>query len=361
MHGTKRSGVLRTYRVGDVFSSSDAEPESPSPERPGKKHEAEKQEPESRIEVTQTTVTLENGLQPFLNPQIIQINTPHRIPAEELRPYLQNNKKVVCFNRHKRPIMATLSAIRDDHLVATIYNKDALKLIRWKGEPVAVLFKVDEQHTYLLQTQVQEIFSTIVALAYKDPRFYPRFRMELDKPARIRSVRSDWAQALSEDGAEFKRETTWCIRGKKKTVTGLNDLPCGHQENVPVSAQDSTIVETVETGETGEEERQGQVYDISQGGVRLVIEGQRTQDYHTHKVITVTISLPQVRQMQEMQEMQEAQDSRELSVLSVIRNVRNVREVETSTHIHCRFVEALPDELAPLFRALQPAETEEAA
>ncbi|MCZ6874973.1 MAG: PilZ domain-containing protein [bacterium] len=348
LHGTKQSGVLRTYRVGDIFSSSDAEPESP-PEPPEEKQTAKAQEPKSRIEVIQTTVTLENGLQPFLNPQTIQINAPHRIPAEELRPYLQSNKKVVCLNRHKRPIMATLSAIRDDHLVATIYNKDALKLIRWKGEPVAVIFKVDEQHTYLLQTHVQDIFSTEVLLAYKDPRFYPRFRMELDRPARIRSVRSDWAQALSEDGSEFMRETTWGTIGKKKAVTGLTDRPCGQSENVPVSAQGSTIVET---GETVEQERQGQVYDISQGGVRLVVEGQRAQDCHTHKVVTVTISLPQV------QEMQGAQDSRELSVLSVI---RNVRQVETSTHIHCRFVEALPDELVPLFRALQLAETEKAA
>ena len=347
LHGTKRSGVLRTYRVGDVFANSDAEPESLSPDRPEKKQEAEKQEPKIRIEVTKTAVILEKGIEPVLNPRTIQIRTPHRIPAEELRPYLQNNKTVVCLTRHKQPIMATLAAIRDDHLVATILNKDALKLIRWKGEPIAVIFKVDEQHTYLLHTQVREIFSTVVALSYA-PRQYPRFRMELAKPARIRPV-PDWAQSLSEDGAQFTRETAWCIIGKKKAVARLSDLPCGPQENVPALTQGS---------ETAEQEQQSQVYDISQGGVRLTLEGRRAQDYH-NKVVTVTISLPQMPQVQELQELQElqvAKDVRELSVLSVI---RNVRQVGTSTHIHCHFVEALPDELAPLFQALQLAETEE--
>ena len=145
----------------------------------------------------------EQRLEPVLNPQTIQIRTPHRIPAEELRPYLRNNKTVVCLTRHKRPIMATLSAIRDDHLVATILNRDALKLIRWKGEPIAVILS----------------------------------------------------------------------------------------------------------------------------GVRLAIEGQHAQDYHTHKVVTITISLPHVPQMQEMQG---AQDSRELSVLSVIRNVRQAKTEESA-------------------------------
>ena len=67
-------------------------------------------------------------------------------------------------------------------------------MIRWKGEPVAVLFKIDEQRTYLLQTQVREIFSSVDVLAYQDQGFYPRFRMELDKPARIHPVRADWAK-----------------------------------------------------------------------------------------------------------------------------------------------------------------------
>ncbi len=356
LHGTQRSGVLRNYRVGDIFSNSDTEPESP-PEPPEEKQEAKAQEPKGRIEVTKTAVILEKGIDPVLNPRTIQIRTPHRIPAEELRPYLRNNKAVVCLTRHKRPIMATLAAIRDDHLVATILNKDAIKLIRWKGEPVAVIFKVDDQHTYLLQTQVREVFSTVVALSYA-PRQYPRFRMELDIPARIRPV-PDWALALSENGAQFTRETAWCIIGQKKAVAGLTDLPCGPQENVPALAPGSTIVETREaaqTAETAEQEQQSQVYDISQGGVRLTLEGQRAQDYHTHRVVTVTISFPQVPQVQMLQELQVAKDSRQLSVLSVI---RNVRQVETSTHIHCHFVEALPDELAPLFQSLQPAEAEE--
>ena len=87
--------------------------------------------------------------------------------------------------------MAALSEVRDHHLVASIPNKAALKLIRRKGEPVAVLFKVDEQPTYLLQTRVRDIFSTVVALAYQDQGFYPRFRMELDKSVRIHPVRAD--------------------------------------------------------------------------------------------------------------------------------------------------------------------------
>ena len=141
LHGKQPSGLLHNYRVGDIFANSDAEPESP-PEPPEEKQEAKAQEPKGRIEITKTAVILEKGIEPLVNPPTIQIRTPHRIPAEELRPYLRNNKTVVCLTRHKRPILATLSAIRDDHLVATIVNKDALKLIRWKGEPVAVIFKV---------------------------------------------------------------------------------------------------------------------------------------------------------------------------------------------------------------------------
>ncbi len=155
--------------------------------------------------------------------------------------------------------MAALSEVRDHHLVASIPNKAALKLIRRKGEPVAVLFKVDEQPTYLLQTRVRDIFSTVVALAYQDQGFYPRFRMELDKPARIHPVRVDWAQALSENGAEFMCETTWYVMGQKEEVTVI----------------------------------------------------------------------------------------------------RIMREVETSTLLHCRLMEALPNELVRLYQSLQVAETAE--
>ena len=131
----------------------------------------------------------------------------------------------------------------------------------------------------------------------------------------------------------------------RKVVTGHTNPPCGLQENVPARAQDPTLVKT------DEQEKQGQVYDFSQVRVRLVIEGQHAQDYDTDKVITVTINLPQV------QERPEVQDSRELRVLTVI---RIVREVETSTLLHCRFVEALPNELVPLYQSLRLAETAEA-
>ena len=91
--GKQRSGVLRLYRVGDVFANSDGQPKSPSPERSKKNDAEKKQEPVGRIEVTKATVTLESGLQPFLHPLIIQINTPLRIPAKELRSYPQNKKQ----------------------------------------------------------------------------------------------------------------------------------------------------------------------------------------------------------------------------------------------------------------------------
>ena len=120
----------------------------------------------------------------------------------------------------------------------------------------------------------------------------------------------------------------------RKAVTRHTNPPCGPQENA--RARDSTLVET------DEQEKQGQVYDFSQIGVPIVIEGQHAQDYGTDKVITVTISPPQV------QERPEVQDSRERRVLTVI---RIVREVETSTFLHCRFVEALPNELVPLYQS----------
>ena len=222
MAGDKRTGVIRNYRVGDVFSDYNSVMARLKAKR--KRDQEEKSEEQSKDIVSRETITLEKGLSPFLSPQTRQINAPHRTPAEVLRPYLQHNKVVVFFHATKRPVTARLSGVQAGHLTAEIDNKDAVKLVRWKGEPVAVLFQTEDQRRYLLQTHVKEIFTTVITLSYIEPLHSFNLPDGWSEATSLSFPPTPVVENSNYKGATFERETTQGKVANHKLLKGVVDL-----------------------------------------------------------------------------------------------------------------------------------------
>ena len=336
--GKQRTGMIRNYRVGDIFSDDNSEltRANAKPEQ----EQAQKSEQQEKEIITRDSITLDKGLKPFLNPQTRQVNAPHRIPAEVLRPYLQHNKNVVFLHSTKRPVTAKLSSIQSDHLTAEIDNKVAVKLLRWKGEPVAVLFQTDDQQRYLLQTQVEEIFTTEVTLSYIDPLYTLHFPDGWNEETSLSVLPPDAIKSLDIEGATFERKMTWSKISNQKQLKKVADL---------VELQSAQIFSS----------RPGAIHDISLGGMSLTIDADAALDDQLVRqipaIVRIQTSLPFMRT-----ESSETTDY-EAMCLSVLAVTLNILRGDTDAQVHCGFIQPIPDVYATLFQSLQPDQMQAAA
>jgi hypothetical protein len=149
-------------------------PSLPKQSRPGRERHAPpraeggagadraSEEDPGRVEVVREVLPLDTDLPRLLEPQSVQINAPQRIPSEGLRPFLAGDKPVLCLNPQKRVLAAKLAAVHEGHLVVDVLNVEAVKMLRWQREAVAVVFPVSPTQTFVLQTTVQGIYATAV-------------------------------------------------------------------------------------------------------------------------------------------------------------------------------------------------------
>ena len=71
-------------------------------------------------QVTHETLALDTDIYVLLRPKTVPINDPRWIPSEDLRPFLKQEKDLVCIGDDRQVIMASCAEAKLGHLVAQV-------------------------------------------------------------------------------------------------------------------------------------------------------------------------------------------------------------------------------------------------
>ena len=140
-------------------------------------------------QVRHETLALDTDIYLLLRPKTVPINSPSRMLFEALRPFLNQEKELLCIGDDKHVIPASLSEARLGHLVAQVKDPRGIaSFLRWQDGVIVVLFPVGPQLHYVLEVKVQEVSLGEVCLQYLDPRAEERFMIELADPVQLSIV-----------------------------------------------------------------------------------------------------------------------------------------------------------------------------
>ena len=294
-------------------------------------------------QVTHETLALDTDIYLLLRPKTVPINSPSRIPSEALRPFLNQEKELLCIGDDKHVIPASLSEARMGHLVAQVKDsKGAESFLLWHGGIIVVLFPVSPQLHYVLEVQVEEVSSTEVCLQYLDPRAQERFIIELADPVQLSIVSPATILQMLSGQVDIIREITTTSPQDASSQAGgegivrLNDR-LHWQEDMDVDVESSDIQASVNTTAS----LRTQARDISVGGMRLAYAGNAPDDFCEGALTQVSITLP-------------VQGNRPVSPdnalgLRLLAIIRGVHSSQSTTQLHLRFVQRLPDSFEEYF------------
>ncbi|MGE0684318.1 MAG: hypothetical protein AB7P69_25860 [Candidatus Binatia bacterium] len=157
--------------------------------------------------ITTDIVKFTTELQLLLEPKIIQADTPQRIPANELQPFLTGQKKIRCVFPDRWVVPSVLFSVQADHLLTSIGRKETFRILRRHGEPVIAMFSGPQ--TYVLQTTLGQIYAGQMELQYNDPRYDRRFKIMRETLATIQGLSAKVITELDRGNLEIVRTTSW--------------------------------------------------------------------------------------------------------------------------------------------------------
>jgi hypothetical protein len=151
-------------------------------------------------QVTHETLAFNTDIYLLLRPETVPSNDLSRIPSEDLGPFLNQEKDLLCIGDDKQVILASLSEPRLLHLVAQVKgSKGAESFLLWQEAVIVVLFPRGPQLHYVLEVQVEKISSTEVCLQHLDPRGQERSMLELADPVELHVLSGSLLAGWSEE------------------------------------------------------------------------------------------------------------------------------------------------------------------
>jgi len=282
--------------------------------------------PSSAQRFKQDEILMPTEWQRLLEPKTIQINSPNRIPSSLLRPFVDQEKKILCILPDQQVLPAVLTAVRENHLLVSVENRAALKLLRQQGTLVVVLFPIHPQQRYVLQTELQKIYPAQLCLQYKDPRYDVRYSVTRADPVTVQGLSAAAVTELCAGSLEMRRQTTWVSEGRSawKIVRLEDGLRWKGNEEWCEATDYVDDTRTVTAS----------LKDLSLGGMGLRLESEFLQEQWEKRIVLISVRLP--RAVDEAV----AEENYEIEVLAT---VRGVQYLAPHTFVYLRFVHRLPE------------------
>lgn len=267
-----------------------------------------------------------------LSPTVVQIDSPHRIPAALRAPFETGEKALLLVDpQHKKTISATLRTWHDTALIADIPPAPGL---RKRGDRLLVMFPVSPQQRYVMQTLVGEVYLDRLILQYQDPRYNVRYPIPLAAPVHVYLMPETLSTALEHQQVSLMR--CFSLPPKKffsEAVEGSIVDQCYETDTETLSPY-MPLLETTAGFAC-------RLRDLSTGGACLTCDSVQQPDTLPHRLLWAHINLP----------IEIAFHTWYLT-LKPLGVVCAVRPTDQGWTLHVRFVKRLPHEIATLFTHL---------
>lgn len=272
----------------------------------------------------------------IIAPKYVQINSPHRIEPALLEPFEQGMKEVtVVFVQNRHVIQGTFEAIHDTHLVVRTQHST---YFRKRGEVVLILIPISAEQRYVLQLTVEEIYAHRLMLRYQDPRYDVRRQIRFVSPIELRLPPPTLLTALRQRQARILRQTTLPPAAALNTSPGkivdqLYELDATAPSPLMQILQQATPLQCY-------------LQDFSLGGFCLTLPDGLPDDSLAHRLVSLRVALPVVT----IHSVERQYLPLHLHLFSAVRSTGSLSQPPT---IHVRFLQRLPEEIAPYLADLE--------
>ncbi len=278
----------------------------------------------------------EQALQTCFASPYRQIASPYRLAADVLRSFLTHRAKLLLSPTWGKPVSALLTSFDEQSLIAA-YDR-AERFTNHRQRILLVIFPVSPDCSYVLQTQVANVYSDRVRLRYQDPRLEPRMHFPTPEPVRLCIAPPSVASLFRAQRYQLTRE--------------LGSRP-GASPGVNAASLVDVLSPTGKTGSTASGDVfgnapwwTGTLGDISRGGACLLVPDAPLPVPGSELVVRCQIPLPPIVLGEEAQETVHF-------TLTLLGVVRGTQPVAGTVAFHLRFVEPLPADFTALFARLQ--------
>lgn len=263
-----------------------------------------------------------------------QINAPQRIAPDLLQPFVEQRKSLLLVHPELRSIPAMLSAFDDHVLHAAVHQPSRLQ--PYKHRRLLVVFPVQSQFSYVLQTRLDDIGAAQVTLSYQDPRREVRHHVPVAGPVTVQLAPPTMLAAIEQYQPSLTRTLSWRQGEAANMLEGdLVDL-VEDQPMAPLS-----FAEFFHATPTW----QGQLQDMSCLGACILLSPDKRRNKAVQQVVSLGLQLPPIR-------LTDPPKSVALT-LYLLGTVRAMRARQRDMALHVRFLERLPDAFEGLFARLE--------
>ncbi len=254
----------------------------------------------------------------------VQIDTPYRLEAGLLEPFLRGEKRLFLVSvQNGKVTPATLAAVHDTHLIA---DTEHSLILRHRGEHMLVVFPTLPQQYHVLQTVIEEVYHQRLKLRYQDPRYDVRHQVQSPIPVLLYAAPALITTALEQQHIRLVRDFALSATEGKALLTDR----FLEKETTEVAPHMELFYE--------QPPWQCLLKDISLGGVCLLLPSTPQPPALHHCLVLLHARLPSG-----------ILDGTAVQlILEPLGIVRNIRADEQSWFLHIRFLKRLPEKLEEL-------------
>ena len=263
-----------------------------------------------------------------------QIDAPQRLAPAVLQPFVEQRKSVFLVHPVFLSLPALLTAFDAQALHVTV--PEPTRLRPYTRQRLFVVFPVLPQPAYVLPTRLEHIAAGRVTLTYQDPRHEPWRYVPSTGPLSVQLAPPSALAARDLYQLRVTRELSWRPGGVAHALEGELVDRVEDQRGVPEAGLDFF---------RGTPTWQGEIYDISCGGVCLFLPPDVRGPAAVQQLVSLCLRLPPVRLA--------ATSEKVALTLRVLGTVRAVRTLPTDVALHVRFLDRLPEAFGRLFEQLE--------
>jgi hypothetical protein len=288
--------------------------------------------------VQQVAIPLDEVRRLLLTPTQVQIDSPQRIADALLQPFQEGRLSVLLLPREQGLLAATLHAVYETSLIATVTR--AARLLRHQGKVVRVVFPASPQQHYVMQTVVEDVSLDQVTLRYQHGRVEERQPVRLAAPPRLHLVPPALVRALEDQQVRVVRALTWPAAQQQARGQPAASVLVDYFQPRPFSVDSAPLPLPEAAPLLGCD-----LNDLSCGGAGLTLAGAPPPAVGLQALILLHLSLPLGPA-----DLGTGQPSPHL--LSPLGIIRAVRVAPSRSTLHVHFLQRLPQEYGSLFTHL---------
>jgi hypothetical protein len=270
----------------------------------------------------------------LLHPSNHLIDSPRRMTPAQLQPFVHGSTALRLVFPDKTAHPALLRSLHPTFLIAE--TPSAVGRLQ-TGGLVLVVFPSASRPHYVLQTVIQDQSAARLHLAYGDPRYDVRHRVQLAAPVALYLTPPTLGSALRSQQIRIVRDLYGPPTGTFPSDGGaIIEHPCATEA---AGAASDVLYGREAAGHTC------QLHDISLGGVCLALPSLGQTETLRSRLIYLDIHLPLAQSCR-------PGDGDLALRLQLFGLVRGIRTTPAPGTLHIRFLKRLPAELDACFGAL---------